>query len=1008
VGARYLEEVRQSALVLLYRLLFVVYAEDRALLPDNEEPYRSYSLTTMRRDIAGRKEEGRTFSATLTTYWPKLKAVFKAIAEGDDELGIPAYNGGLFAKDSAPILDRAELPDAVLAELIFKLSHRYEGGAKPRYINYRDLTVQQLGTIYERTLEYGLRYDKASDTVLVDADDTARHESGSYYTPDSLVSLIIEKAVGPFVEERLATFRAEAAKLAKDKRPVEARLALLQGFDPALGILELRICDPSMGSGHFLVNLVDWLADKALAAIEEAAQIVDWSDKPYSSPVLASIEQTRTDIIRQATIHKWPFALEHLDPRHIVRRTILKRCIYGVDKNPMAVELAKVALWLHTFTVGAPLSFLDHHLRCGNSLFGFWVWEATERLRKDWGGQLLINEPMQKAMAQALAMQKLERVNDIDIAEVHQSRTLFDGIEQETRALNSFLKILYALDWLKLDKEDKGAVRAWLDGQFGDPLEIARGRFTLGPKDGGDGHFQPRDVLDELDARRRPLAQRFAGILNNARTLVRDERFQNWQVAYPGVWTEWANKELRGGFDAVVGNPPYVRQELIRAYKPHLKRAFPDTFDGVADLYIYFYDQGLKLLKEGGRLSYVVTNKWLRARYAEGLRETFAEKAWVEFVADFGHAKKFFPDADVFPSVLVVRKPGSAPAPSETEVCVIPRDDVPEKGLDEAVTKATYPLPRAHFTRESWTLEPPEVVALLEKIRRAGVPLSEYAGGAPYRGLLTGLNEAFVIDNDTRERLIGEDAKLDEIIKPYLRGQDIRRWSSPDTGLFIIVMKSSGDHAWPWANADDEAAAEQIFKREFPALHRHFAPFAEFDDKKTGKRRGLRHREDKGRFWWELRPCAYYEAFETPKIIYQEIQFHPAYSCDQTGRVTNNKGFILPSDDLGLLAELNSPLLWWFNWRYLPHMKDEALTPVAFKMAHLPIAVLKGRALTQVIEGASRLRDMAKREAEAELAVKDWLHHIFGIEEVKGALSRPVGLELDGFVSAGNYSPHMH
>jgi len=146
-----------------------------------------------------------------------------------------------------------------MADLVFKLSHRDEGDGKPRYINYRDLTVQQLGTIYERTLEHSLLYNKDNDAVLVNADDTARHESGSYYTADSLVSLIIEKAVGPFVEERLAAFRAEAAKLAKDKRPLEARLALLQGSDPALGILELRVCDPSMGSGHFLVNLgIGW------------------------------------------------------------------------------------------------------------------------------------------------------------------------------------------------------------------------------------------------------------------------------------------------------------------------------------------------------------------------------------------------------------------------------------------------------------------------------------------------------------------------------------------------------------------------------------------------------------------------------------------------------------------------------------------------------------------------------------------------------------------------------
>lgn len=137
-----------------------------------------------------------------------------------------------------------------------------------------------------------------------------------------------------------------------------------------------------MGSGHFLVSLVDWLADRVLAAIAESESVVDWSEAPYRSPILNSIEATRQDIIKQAMQHKWPFVIEHLDDRHIIRRTILKRCIYGVDRNPMAVELAKVALWLHTFTVGAPLSFLDHHLRCGNSLFGYWISEALDRSTK--------------------------------------------------------------------------------------------------------------------------------------------------------------------------------------------------------------------------------------------------------------------------------------------------------------------------------------------------------------------------------------------------------------------------------------------------------------------------------------------------------------------------------------------------------------------------------------------------------------------------------------------------
>ena len=639
VDSVYLDDVRQSALILLYRLLFVVYAEDRDLLPDQREPYKSYSLTTMRLDIAERVGRKQVFSGSMVTYWPKLMAVFKAISEGDDALGIPPYNGGLFSAESAQLLKRVALPDDIVSALVFGLSHRDEDG-RARYINYRDLSVQQLGTIYERTLEYGLEYEDGA--VVVKADDAARHESGSYYTPDSLVALIIDKAVGPFVEERLQAFRERAEALAKDKRRVEIRHAELHGRDPASLILDLKICDPAMGSGHFLVSLVDWLADRVLAAIAEAETIADWSASPYRSPVLNMIEATRQDIIKQATQHHWPFVIEHLDDRHIIRRTILKRCIYGVDRNPMAVELAKVALWLHTFTVGAPLSFLDHHLRAGNSLFGFWIRTAMDRLTK-WGGQLLINEPMRKAMAQAVAMQKLERVTDVDIAEVHEFKTLFDGIEQETQPLNTFIKILYALDWQKLDKDDQTAVRAWLDGQFGDPFEIARGKFRLGAPDKGAGHPEAKDVLARVPEKMLKSAKRFAGILNNARAVVASERFQNWQVSFPGVWKQWESADLNGGFHAVIGNPPYVRQELIKEYKPALKRAFPATYDGSADLYVYFYEQGLKLLRPGGRLSYVVTNKWLRAGYAEGVRELFSDKAWVEFVADFGHAKKLLP-----------------------------------------------------------------------------------------------------------------------------------------------------------------------------------------------------------------------------------------------------------------------------------------------------------------------------------------------------------------------------
>ncbi len=188
----------------------------------------------------------------------------RAAAHGDDALGIPPYNGGLFDPAAATLLARVRLPDTVMGEALFLLSHRPAQPAsepRPRYINYRDLSVQQLGSIYESILEYAVEPD-GEGGVRPRADNSARHRSGSYYTPEDLVSLIIDRAVGPLVAERTQAF--EDAVAAGQGR------AALEAIDPATRLLELKFVDPAMGSGHFLVSLVDWLSDKVLTAIGDA------------------------------------------------------------------------------------------------------------------------------------------------------------------------------------------------------------------------------------------------------------------------------------------------------------------------------------------------------------------------------------------------------------------------------------------------------------------------------------------------------------------------------------------------------------------------------------------------------------------------------------------------------------------------------------------------------------------------------------------------------------------
>ncbi|MEQ9330225.1 restriction endonuclease [Thalassobaculum sp.] len=559
----YLEAVREGALILLYRLLFVLFAEDRNLLPDEEGPYKDYSLTKIRLEISDAATSKKTFSDRAHVIWARLKGVFSAINEGDNSLGIPAYNGGLFHAATAPILGRCELSDAVLADVVFGLSHETSSGT-PRYINYRDLTVQQLGSIYERILEYAVVVDGGNVSIRLDT--FARKGSGSYYTPDDLVRLIIRETVGPLVEERLTAFAERSVGLASDERPVTDRLIELAVVDPANAMLDLKVCDPAMGSGHFLVSLVDWLADQILQAMANAEEVVDWSLEPYRSPLAERIADIRHRIIDAARTNHWPIVEEQLEDRHIVRRMILKRVVYGVDKNPMAVELAKVALWLHTFTVGAPLSFLDHHLRSGDSLFGERVSPVMDWISGI--GSLLINPLVARAKSAVSAMETIEHLTDADIAEVKVSTDRFHELEALISPLRAVMDLFHALKWIgDLDPAEQEALNRLLKGDFGDIDELMDGRRSppvlSADREALIRRMKAKDKslskADRARARGALVDEALGRLLERVRDAVHAHGFLHWQVAFPGVWSNWELADPEGGFDAVIGNPPWDR-----------------------------------------------------------------------------------------------------------------------------------------------------------------------------------------------------------------------------------------------------------------------------------------------------------------------------------------------------------------------------------------------------------------------------------------------------------------
>ncbi|HXK58863.1 MAG TPA: TaqI-like C-terminal specificity domain-containing protein [Acidobacteriota bacterium] len=203
----------------------------------------------------------------------------------------------------------------------------------------------------------------------------------------------------------------------------------------------------------------------------------------------------------------------------------------------------------------------------------------------------------------------------------------------------------------------------------------------------------------------------------------------------------------------------------------------------------------------------------------------------------------------------------------------------------------------------------------------------------------------------------------------------------------MIVLQSSENRPWPWAERGDQA--EEVFRREYSSLFGHLKPFES----------QLRKRQDKGRHWWELRSCAYYQAFIQPKIVYQEIQFHPCYALDDAGRFANNKVFLLSRNDRFLLAVLNSSLIWWHNWRYLPHMKDEALSPAAFRMENLPIAAPSDQHREQLGDLSAKAMNIATVRRHAVSDLLDWLRLEHGVETPTLRLQDPSDLTSDDFLA---------
>lgn len=348
----------------------------------------------------------------------------------------------------------------------------------------------------------------------------------------------------------------------------------------------------------------------------------------------------------------------------------------------------------------------------------------------------------------------------------------------------------------------------------------------------------------------------------------------DWPVEFSEVFAD-------GGFDIVLANPPYIRQEKLgREYKERsLRPVHPEVYAGTADLYVYFYSRAVQCLKPGGMLAFISSKQWLRAGYGAKLREHIAGKCSILSITDFGELP-IFENAATFPMIFIARKGKFETTTRFTQVKSITEEPYPD--VLALIREQGQELPPDAFNGSEWRLTDLESINIIRKMKASGVPLGEYVNGRIYYGIKTGFNKAFVIDGTTRAELIRQDPNSAEIIKPLAVGDDIRKWHIRERDRWLIVTKIGVD------------------MKRYPAVMAHLKRWQP----------ELEQRWDKGRHWWELRACAYYPAFEEPKILYPDIGKEPRFTLVRTNHYVEATGSCIACDDRYLLGVLNSASVW--------------------------------------------------------------------------------------------------
>lgn len=649
-----LRTVHDNTLILLYRLLFILYAEDRGLLPLKNGHYQTYALLYKHREVNDKLGAGKSYLGQTTGIWSYLLNLFCLIDEPDPASGIPAFNGGLFSPARHPHIAHTPQPDCLrweigddaLAQAIDMLAYKRDRWEVPgtQDVDYKSLDVQHLGSIYEGLLELQPEVAKVplvevsekgkigfepeakvkkpgsvrgqtprrvpKDAVYLVTNRGERKATGSYYTPKYIVDYIIENTVGPLAEE--AAEKVAELRGAVDKRTAELEKTIREWEkrDPKdesgeLHIKKLRqeadkerrkllepylslaILDPAMGSGHFLVGAADFLS-LAMA----------------TDPNLLPLEAMGTE-----------------DEQAYYKRLVIEHCLYGVDLNPLAVELAKLSLWLHTVSKNKALSFLDHHLRCGNSLIG----ATIEDMGKppplfDKRGRIVASEAEYIPIAEAVTQTHVQSFLDI-FKEISECTGGTVEIERHKA------KIYEEMDEVR--DRFRAVANCWIAPYFGQPVL---------PK-------QYERAVNALKAPTQWEKLEAESWFRHAQQIAAGKRLFHWQLEFPERFfsRDGLKTENDQGFDAVVGNPPWGA-ELSSSDQAMYSQRYETGKASSPESYALMTEQALRQLRTDGFFGFITPDTGLRKDDLVGWRELILTQSRLNQLVETGPLFHDVPD----------------------------------------------------------------------------------------------------------------------------------------------------------------------------------------------------------------------------------------------------------------------------------------------------------------------------------------------------------------------------